>query len=180
MLADIQSRTVLPTSKEALYYEYFGEVKEVYQELCIPFLTGEDNYYPRENTFLLLVILFPLLILLIGIWVKAYRTEKKQIYFWLLLSDLSVLPQFILNVDWGRWMSSIVGVQIFQLLYLTYKRDSGMESAMSGLSKFIRKHCVICVLVLIYLASFNKLCDKGYNGITDGIFKILKNQTLSY
>lgn len=180
LLADIQSRTTLPTSDTALYYEYFADVKEAYREFCIPFLTGEDSYYPRENTFLLLLILFPLLILLIGLWVKAYRNGKKQLYFWLLLSDLSVLPQFILNVDWGRWISSIVGVQVFQLLYLTYKRDSGMETAMSGLLRFLKKNGILCAFILIYLAAFHKLADKGYNGITNSIFWILKTHTLSY
>lgn len=180
LLVDVKSRTVLPTSDDALYFEYFSDVKDVYKELCIPHITGEDHFYPRENTYLLLCILFPLLILLTGLWVKAYKNGNKQIYFWLLLSNLSVLPQFILNVDWGRWMSSIIGVQIFQILYLTYKKDSGMDYAMSGLFRFLQKHSIICALILIYLASFNKLYDKGYGNITNNIFWILKTHTLSY
>ena len=100
--------------------------------------------------------------------------SQKSIYISLLLSDLIILPQFILNVDWERWIPAMIGVQFFQILYLAYKKDTGMESAMQGLSEFVRKHHFICMLLLIYLASFEKFFYRGYTGIIDRIFIILK------
>ena len=171
VLAVLKKHTNLDFT-EALYYEYFAKVRDAYQQLTLPFLMGED--FPREKTFLLILVLSPMLIMIAGIWTKAYRNGKKSIYISLLLSDLIILPQFILNVDWERWIPAMIGVQFFQILYLAYKKDTGMESTMQGLSEFVGKQHFICLLLLIYLASFEKFFYRGYTGIIDRIFNILK------
>lgn len=178
LISMLEAHTNLEISSGALNWEYFAQVQDAYHTINIPFLTGEE--FPRETTFLLIVVLIPMLIMFVGVWIKAYRTGRKQVYIWLLLSDLAIIPQFVLNVDWGRWWSAIVGVQTFQILYLTYNQDAGMKNAMQGLAGFVKKHCVICMLILIYLASFDKLYERGYSGIVDEIFNILKTHSLSY
>ena len=159
MNAILQQRTNLYIKVKALDLELFQPVSTAYELLNKPFLKN----LPREKAFLTLLILVPMIIMFMGLYMKCqeYRKEKGKAifscpYIYYILLPLSILPQFVLNIDWGRWMLSNNIVIVFSVLYLTYKQDEGMTLAVSKLSEWIRKRKLLSLFLILYVCGLDK------------------------
>lgn len=155
----LQQHTDLPVSPDALYYEYFAPVSTAFENISKNFLLGGEA--PRERTFIIICLLAPVSILSIAIWLKCRKSErfyyiiKKPFIYWGFLY-VAFLPQFLLNVDWGRWMIAITFYTFFAIVYINYQGFIEMSEAISSLDSFIYRHKTLSIGVLLYLAMLNK------------------------
>lgn len=179
----LSKKTNLPINAGASSYEYFTSTSDVWKVVNIPHMQG--GWYPRERLYLTVWLLLPIIVMIYAVWTKALQKEKKEClllspYTYMILSQLLILPEFILNVDWGRWYIAIAAVSFFQILYLNYREDEGMQDALVALSFFVKRHKVLCAPVLLYLASLSKFQEWGSNVEITRILKVIMEQHLSY
>ena len=161
-MAEILSgRTDMEIDKTALYCELFGSVTESWRSFFEVMIVPGNTEYLRELGYINLVLLSPVLFLFLLGWTYLFRYSADGLnsfkgllsnrYLWLLASDMLILIQFVLTMDWGRWFAAMMTVQCFQFMYLHYVGDKGMLKFMAKLNDFVEKHKVICAFLIIYL-----------------------------
>jgi len=166
MAAAIQMKSNVNVSLEALRFELFAPISAAFSEINIAFLTGEK--YPRENLLITMLLLLPLVVIGMALYLKCFNEvnkEQKKIlmtpYLYCVLIHLAILPQFILNVDWGRWLIAVTLVFFFGIFYLIYIGKREMLEAVACLEKFIKKHYFLSVILLLYLSVFSPFTVDG-------------------
>lgn len=173
LFAQLETHTDIDMTVGTLNCEYFMDIPKRWEVFTYQFLFV-GNEHPREKTFLLILILFPLIILFMCLWKKMYESELHNIIFWILLSDLAVLPMFILNMDWGRWFAALGDVQFFQMFYLVYTHPTSGKKAMDALGNFVKKHRLLCILFLIYLMPLGKIHGFNFPAEADTLMDIIR------
>lgn len=113
--------------------------------------------------------MIPLILIISGIYavcIKEITKRKESVfkypYVYCLAINLAVLPQFLLNVDWGRWTLAVTANLFFQILYLYYMDFEEMRTAMKRLDLFIGRNKALAVMCLLYLTIFDKFEDRVY------------------
>lgn len=146
-------------AEEIVWYELFATPKEFYK-LFMGFQSGTE--YPREKTLMILILLSPVLCVLSGIYYKCFEYNhakgRKRLlnrYTWCILLHFCVLPQFLLNVDWLRWMTALTFLSFFTILFLVYVEDDGMTYTIERFSLYLNKHKFLFILILVYLSALN-------------------------
>ena len=162
MTAQIQSITDLNVKEAALHYEFFSPLSEAFRELNIPFLTGKEH--PIAKTGLLCVLLLPIIGIIGTVFVKCLKKGQRitKPYFYCLIVNLAVLPQFVLNVDWGRWMAAVEMVLFFEIFYMYYVGFVEIKQTIGELGCFVQRYMPICIFCVLYLNLFNKFEDRIY------------------
>ena len=157
----VSSKTDLYINKDTFYYECFAPISAAYKNLNLDFLR---TFYLREKTFLIFALMLPIVVVVCAIYIKCFSITKekgekiwKTPYLYFILIQIIILPQFILNIDWGRWMTAITVNTFFGIFYLCYKHFREMESALEALTIFIEKHSFVAIMTIVYLASYSKL-----------------------
>lgn len=173
LYAILENHTDIDMTVGTLNCEYVMDIQKRWYAFTYQFLFA-GNEHPREKTFLLMIILFPLIILFMCMWRKLYHSEIRRIVFWILLSDLAILPQIILSMDWPRWYASLGCVQFFQIFYLIYKQPAAAEEMLASLTRFINKYRLLCLLFLIYLMPLGKIHGFQFPAEADTLMDIIR------
>lgn len=159
MIAALQKRTDVTIDRKPIQLEYFSSMKSSY-DLVTNFL----GYFIREKFLLQIILLIPVLFTVLYVVFKFLntsnntKTNSTNLKVRNILSFLTiylVVPQFVLNVDWGRWMISITVFLFFFILYFAYKGDCSMNNTLESISVMIKKKPYIAVLLIIYASMFN-------------------------
>ena len=83
-----------------------------------------------------IVCMLPYLILLVGVlasmWKKTKNVEEKVKYFFVAAGALTMLPDFLLKVDYGRWVMSVVSYYLVMLCFLLARGDDNAKDALHG------------------------------------------------
>ncbi len=185
MAGILAERTDMEIYTDALYYEYFTGVKTAFEEINEGFLLKGE--YPREHSFLQLIVLIPFIVLIIALWRRVIRDSKKMYthittnpYVWMLTCNLVILPEFVLNVDWGRWWGALGTVLIFQILYLAYMGGELTVGAFAALQNFVEEHWLVCAVFLIYLANLETICGRLFPTFVNNLFQLVYNGNLYF
>lgn len=167
IVGEISLKTDLPIAAPALDLECFQSVAVAFQSINRHFLMGDE--LPREKIFFTLCLIIPIVVLILAIYLKCDEYRKKQNieilktpYMYYIILPAAVIPQYLLNVDWGRWMRATVIVFFIGILYLFHKKDKGMMLAMERLNDFIQKHKFLCLLIIIFMASLDKFTERQF------------------
>ena len=152
--AALKSMTDMPFYNETIDLELFRSLSYFYEKLMIPCLL-EDH--PRELLCLILLLLLPLAVLFYYIYKTAWISQKgvqwyKNEYLYCLLINLVVLPQFILNVDWGRWLIAVGTMVFFEIFLLVYLGNKGIIRTLSKMNYLVKKHYLLCLILIVYFA----------------------------
>lgn len=158
----IGRNTNIPINAEVLDNEFFRSIPDIYS-------VSNVNYYtiifPRECTIVTMIVLFPVIVLFIALYAKCIRVFKtknpdktilRSVYPYFLALLMIIVPQFILNVDWGRWMLSETVILFMGFLFLLWRKDEGAVVACTSLNAWITRHPFISGLALIYLSGLDK------------------------
>ena len=172
----LQKMTDMPISGKAINYEFFQSSSYIYKDLMIPMLSNEP---PREIMFITLCLLLPIIIIFYHIYRTAWKYKKpvkwyKNEYLYCLLINFSVLPQFILNIDWGRWLIALGTMMFFEIFLLVYVENKGIMKALSKMNHIVKEHYFLCIILIIYLARLHAL-EATIPSFTDAqqIYKLL-------
>lgn len=162
----IRAKSNVYICNPAIRYELFMSISEVFEEVNIPFTFGDRH--AREVSAVTAIVFAPIVTMGIALYLKCFEKFKekgqnifKNPYFWCILCQLAVLPQFVLNIDWGRWFIAIVVVFFFGVLYTLYIGLEEMTIAVVALERFVKKHYFVAVAVVLYLSLFAKMTDQG-------------------
>lgn len=159
MAAALHNKSDLSINTEALYFEFFGPLKELFDFPEVYLTQGE---YPREKCMLLFVFLLPFLILISYVFCHALSCEKATGRFYTsplvycLASLLFIVPQFLLTIDWGRWMTAFTTCAFFLVFYGIYINNSGISKTLISLSKFLSSQTYIGIFILLILGCMRK------------------------
>ncbi len=158
MVTVLEQRTDMEITEEVIYRECFSDVKEAWHAYFEGNIIDGNSWMMRELGFTVILTLFPVVVLWIAMYRKMISVDSEKSlfysrYFWIILSDCAIIPQFLLTMDWGRWFSALVIVQFFQIMYLFYSGDEGCVRAMEALERFIAKYKILCIFVVLFLAS---------------------------
>lgn len=179
MIVYMSDRTDVPIVRSALD-------RELFQPFLSSFAESANNYMkaamPRESSVITLVLLAPIFIMFIGIYIKCFNVDKirnttgiRSIHLYFLLFLFFIVPQFFLNVDWGRWIISETMILFIPLLFLVWKREEGAFAASVSLSNWIGNHKVLSAFVLVYIASFDRFDHYYFIVQTNNVLKWLLN-----
>ena len=134
-------------------------------------------FYQNEQLLAALICFLPVIYFFILLYICAFKFEKnrpfyKNIYVYFLMVNFLILPQFILNVDWGRWFFMLFNLLFFGVFYLVYQRNFGMLYGLKILNGWLKKYWIIAFVILVYLFSLSDL-STDYYFFEDG-FELLK------
>lgn len=176
VVSAVSLRSDIAIDFQSIDYEFFQPISAAYDSIMKDFL----NSVPRERTLLTLVILSPLIILITALYLKCQEDRKKnrehimgKPYFYFILSNFAIIPQFALNMDWGRWMISLYITIFFGILYLIYQKDRGMLKALDALSEFINTHSFASAILIVYLAGLSKFFGFSFIPEVNTLFSTL-------
>lgn len=154
LVSQLSSRTDLPVNEVALNYEYFASTSQAFSELVFNELKERIRY-----GIVTLFLLSPLAVLHGFLWIHILKTASKKdrpVYALFLLSHLSVLPAFLMAIDWGRWFGAFLTMQALQIVILAAKKNAPVLSALSSLADICRRHPYIFVFAGIWMGSLGK------------------------
>ena len=114
-----------------------------------------------SNLLGIVAIFSPLLILFSYGWIKALKkaenNAEKFTIFLCLIHPLSTIPAYIFGLNWNRWTSAIITSQCLLYLFMLHRKNEAVCSTVEKITAFFKKHFVIVVFYIIYVASFAKL-----------------------
>ncbi len=151
------NKTDMPLTKEWLSAivpnEYLTESDFVLEKI-----TSTMSF---SNLLGIVVIFSPLLILFAYGWIKALRKAEnkaeKLTLFLCLIHPLSTIPAYIFGLNWNRWTSAIITSQCLLYLFMLHRKNEAVCETAGKITAFFKKHFVIVVFYIIYVASFAKL-----------------------
>ena len=158
MFDALQARTDVEMSISALRYEYFLPLRDSY-------VLVDDTIHNQSGRLKVLFELFfliPLLYMAACVLIRYERHGKglrrfRNSFDLSLLTLLFVVPQFVLNVDWGRWMTAVLIDFTFILAYLLYCEDAQFSAMAEDLSERIRRNPLPAVAAVLSLNILPKL-----------------------
>lgn len=166
MVAAIQQKSNVYITEAAIQYELFSSITDAYNGINVPFFLTDG--YPREILFTTICLLSPVVIMGTALYLKCFEKVRykgmfsfQTPYFWCLLMQLAILPQFLLNIDWGRWIISLFVVLFFGIFYMSYLQFEEMEYALSSLEMFLKRNYYVAFVLLVYLSVFPKFAEHG-------------------
>ena len=178
MVAAVQARTNIDFYSGSVTREFFTSLGETWNTLNARFLLQE---WPREKTVVQFLLLLPLAVVFTALYLKCFALARaagkspwRTPYPWFLLVQLCVIPQFLLNIDWGRWFTAMLLVLFFGVFYLAYCGAPEMSAALESLSRRVRARPVLAVLVLLYLASLDAFHGAGFPAEAKSIWQRLR------
>ena len=100
-----------------------------------------------------IICVLPYLVLLLGVLGSMVKQAKegsqKLKYVIVMLGSFTMLPDFLLKVDYGRWIMAVVSYYMVMLCFLLVREDVGAETALSEIAKKLKEKPMI-FLFFIY------------------------------
>ena len=157
MLAALQTHTDAQMAAKAIEFEYFAPPQDAYYLVT-------KMIFDRSGRMMMLIelcLLSPLVCMIAYVIARYGRSGKglrrfRNGFDLSLLTILFIVPQFLLNQDWGRWITAMAIDLAFILFYRLYRDDAQLAEIAEGLSKRLQKNPLPAVLVIVYLGVLQK------------------------
>lgn len=156
----LRNKTNLLIAEQALDLELFQPISVAFDTINKNFLQTE---LPRERTFLTVLALIPVVYLIVCLYYscRKWRIENRRKivecpYIYFVILPCSILPQYLLNMDWGRYMIATTILVFTEIIYLWYKQDGGMCCAIERFNEYVERNKVLYLVLILYLAGFEK------------------------
>lgn len=155
MKIHLQNYTNLIPNDGMLGFEYFSDLKSHFFDVALSTLPTNIC-----NLIIALALLSPVLYIVGKTWffiIKNTSGNDRKVIIIMNLSPLISLPAFILTIDWGRWLASILIVQFAFIFFLDYK---GKLPKLNGILNFTNSqlnNLISVILLFAYLPTLGKL-----------------------
>lgn len=165
IFSNVQEMTHYLDQNTSLEYLPFPLELEYFLPLSKAFKMVTSNiispYSYRLSTFITAILLSPVIFIILSLWYYCMRrqTLKSSLslpYLPAVLSLLLFLPQYIFNIDWGRWSIALNTYAFFATLYLYYTGFPKMQEAFQKAEKYILKYSYLSIALLIYVALLSR------------------------
>lgn len=150
-------------------------------------LTGREVPYHLQNAVqfpIFLVLVVPYLVIGIGFMRRlvkeaAGRTDKLK-YLAFSVGSLTILPNLLLKVDFGRWMFAIVSYYLIVSMALIGMGDQYFGFQVEKLCRRLSARPVLGLLLFVYPFVLQPFCDVSICHVTASIAGIINDTFLHW
>ena len=142
------------SGNEWLYHIMNGVEFPVYAVLMLPYLVIGFRFFR-------------------GLIVSGETTKEKMKYLAVAVGSLTILPDMLLKIDFGRWVFSVIFYYAVIVMTLLAVRDTKVERQIGITMKAIKKKGPISLLLLIYPFLFQPMLAIYISDFTWQITKFL-------
>lgn len=166
---------------------------KIHQDVIDHEILGVDLTKKEIPYHLMNVVQFPIFILLmipiIKVFISVFRkyigraTTKKAKFqcFCIAAGALTMLPDLLLKVDFGRWMFAIISYYIVVVLGLLAIGDRGMEQSVAEeFDKIRQKNALLGPILMLYPMIFQPLMDVSICEVTAYLGGVLNSTLLHW
>lgn len=153
----------IKSEAEKLSYDGIYHSTLLYHEVLGIDLTSTEEEFSRVNAVQILmcgIVCLPMLVFGVrffaGLIKKAKGASEKWKYLAVVLGAATILPDFLLKIDYGRWMAAVVVYYVGIVLALLAMKDPIMETQVreSGERLIQRPGIALWIMVVILLLPF--------------------------
>lgn len=159
----LNENTSLKYNPEPLRLEYFSPFSKSYLTVKESIIS---SYSYRQNTFLSILLISPVILSILSLWYFCLRKQNPRSalsspYLAAISALLLFLPQFIFNVDWGRWAIAMTFYGFFATLYLYHMGFPQMQNAFEKAESYLIKYPFFAIMLIGYIAILSRFGDIG-------------------
>lgn len=129
------------------------------------------------------ILMIPYIVYLIKFFIRLFKVSKKTLdkikYVIVMIGPGTMLPDFLIKVDYGRWVLSVVVYYLVLFMYMTLK-DECFKIELTEYVTEIRNKNYLWKLLLVYPIVMVPLLDVNINGITAIIGHVLNREWLHW
>ena len=153
----------IKSEAEKLSYDGIYHSTLLYHEVLGIDLASTEEEFSRVNAVQILmcgIVCLPMLVFAVrffaGLIKKAQGASEKWKYLAVALGAATILPDFLLKIDYGRWMAAVVVYYVGIVLALLAMKDPIMETQVreSGERLIQRPGIALWIMVVILLLPF--------------------------
>lgn len=153
----------IKSEAEKLSYDGIYHSTLLYHEVLGIDLASTEEEFSRVNAVQILmcgIVCLPMLVFAVrffaGLIKKAKGASEKWKYLAVVLGAATILPDFLLKIDYGRWMAAVAGYYVGIVLALLAMKDPIMETQVreSGERLIQRPGIALWIMVVILLLPF--------------------------
>ena len=153
----------IKSEAEKLSYDGIYHSTLLYHEVLGIDLASTEEEFSRVNAVQILmcgIVCLPMLVFAVrffaGLIKKAKGASEKWKYLAVVLGAATILPDFLLKIDYGRWMAAVVVYYVGIVLALLTMKDPIMETQVreSGERLIQRPGIALWIMVVILLLPF--------------------------
>lgn len=153
----------IKSEAEKLSYDGIYHSTLLYHEVLGIDLTSTEEEFSRVNAVQILmcgIVCLPMLVsgvrFFAGLIKKAKGASEKWKYLAVVLGAATILPDFLLKIDYGRWMAAVVVYYVGIVLALLAMKDPVMEAQVreSGESLIRRPGMALWLMIVLLLLPF--------------------------
>lgn len=153
----------IKSEAEKLSYDGIYHSTLLYHEVLGIDLASTEEEFSRVNAVQILmcgIVCLPMLVFAVrffaGLIKKAKGAPEKWKYLAVVLGAATILPDFLLKIDYGRWMAAVVVYYVGIVLALLAMKDPIMETQVreSGERLIRRPGIALWIMVIILLLPF--------------------------
>lgn len=153
----------IKSEAEKLSYDGIYHSTLLYHEVLGIDLASTEEEFSRVNAVQILmcgIVCLPMLVFAVrffaGLIKKAKGASEKWKYLAVALGAATILPDFLLKIDYGRWMAAVVVYYVGIVLALLAMKDPVMETQVreSGERLIQRPGIALWIMVVILLLPF--------------------------
>lgn len=166
---------------------------EIHQDVIDHEILGVDLTQKEVQYHLMNAVQFPIFVILmlpiIGVVASIFRFAVKNAenkldkwkYLALASGSLTILPDLLLKVDFGRWMFAIISYYAVVILSTLAMNDSHMERQIVSVFRRIKqKNVILAPVMLLYPLLFQPLMDVSICQVTAWIAGQINNLMLHW
>ncbi len=153
----------IKSEAEKLSYDGIYHSTLLYHEVLGIDLASTEEEFSRVNAVQILmcgIVCLPMLVFGVrffaGLIKKAKGASEKWKYLAVVLGAATILPDFLLKIDYGRWMAAVVVYYVGIVLALLAMKDPVMEAQVreSGESLIRRPGMALWLMIVLLLLPF--------------------------
>ena len=153
----------IKSEAEKLSYDGIYHSTLLYHEVLGIDLASTEEEFSRVNAVQILmcgIVCLPMLVFAVrffaGLIKKAKGASEKWKYLAVALGAATILPDFLLKIDYGRWMAAVVVYYVGIVLALLAMKDPVMEAQVreSGESLIRRPGMALWLMIVLLLLPF--------------------------
>ena len=133
-------------------------------------LTGSESEWHKMNlvqSSFFVVLFLPYIIILIrffvGVFKQTHTIRERLKYICVAFASLTMLPDFLLKIDYGRWVMAVIAYYSIVICVLAVLKDEIIIKQLDKMYVTIKKSSW-GVLLVVYVIVFIPLCDTDING----------------
>lgn len=146
-------------------------------------LSGVEHEYHMKNLaeiILFALFMLPYIIIFFKLMVRVFKNANSRADKWkyalLYLGALTMLPDYLIKVDYGRWIMSTIAYYLIIGCFL-YIKDEGFAMTATNYFEGIKKQLIIYPLLIAYPVFFVPYLDVNIDSIT-AIFGHVANREI--